>query len=51
MADPGYGGGAPQFIGSKTVKVGLKENYAHDVKKMFEADPNAGAYDVVTNPK
>ena len=49
MANPGYGGGAPQFIGSKTVKVALKENYAHDIKGMLAADPNAGAY-YVCNP-
>lgn len=49
MANPGYGGGAPQFIGSKTVKVALKENYSHDVKAMVDADPNAGAY-YICNP-
>lgn len=49
MANPGYGGGAPEFIGSKSIKVALKENYSHDVQAMFKADPNAGAY-YVCNP-
>jgi histidinol-phosphate aminotransferase len=49
MADPGYGGGAPQFIGAKTVKVPLAADYSHDVKAMFKADPKAGAY-YVCNP-
>src|SRR4051794_21496023 len=49
MADPGYGGGAPQFIGAKTVKVPLAADYSHDVEAMFKADPNAGAY-YVCNP-
>lgn len=49
MANPGYGGGAPQFIGSKTVKVALQENYSHDIKGMLAADSNGGAY-YVCNP-
>jgi histidinol-phosphate aminotransferase len=44
MADPGYeaGGRAAEFIGSKIVKVPLTKTYAHDVKAMATADPNAG---------
>lgn len=44
MADPGYeaGGRAADFIGSKIVKVPLTKTYAHDVKAMATADPNAG---------
>lgn len=49
MGDPGYGGGAPQFIGAKTVKVPLAADYSHDVEAMLKADPNAGAY-YVCNP-
>jgi histidinol-phosphate aminotransferase len=44
MANPGYGGGAPAFIGSKVVRVPLKEDYSHDVVAMYKADPDAGAY-------
>ena len=49
MGDPGYGGGAPEFIGAKTVKVPLAADYSHDVEAMIKADPNAGAY-YVCNP-
>ena len=28
MANPGYGGGAPEFIGSKTTRVPLREDYS-----------------------
>lgn len=49
MADPGYGGGAPQFIGSKTVRVPLRQDFSHDVEAMIKADPNAGVY-YVCNP-
>src|SRR5258706_15724730 len=49
MADPGYGGGAPAFIGSKVVRVPLRADYSHDVEAMIKADPNAGAY-YVCNP-
>ena len=49
MADPGYGGGAPSYIGSKTIKVPLRKDYSHDVEAMIKADPNAGAY-YVCNP-
>ncbi len=45
MADPGYesGGNAAKFIGAKVIKVPLdKKTYAHDVKAMAAADPNAG---------
>ena len=33
---------AAQFIGAKTVRVPLTKNYAHDVRAMATADPNAG---------
>jgi len=49
LADPGYGGGAPAFIGSKVTRVPLRPDYSHDVEAMIKADPNAGAYYVV-NP-
>jgi histidinol-phosphate aminotransferase len=49
MADPGYGGGAPAFIGSKLTRVPLRADYSHDAEAMIKADPNAGAYYVV-NP-
>ncbi|HTR64178.1 MAG TPA: pyridoxal phosphate-dependent aminotransferase [Terriglobales bacterium] len=49
MANPGYGGGAPAFVGSKVVRVPLKDDYSHDVEAMIKADPEAGAY-YVCNP-
>ena len=49
MADPGYGGGAPAYIGSKTIKVPLRADLSHDVQAMIKADPDAGAY-FVCNP-
>jgi len=49
MANPGYGGGAPQFIGSKLHRVPLRADYSHDVEAMIKADPNAGVY-YVCNP-
>jgi histidinol-phosphate aminotransferase len=49
MADPGYGGGAPEFIGSKTIRVPLREDHSHDVQAMIKADPDAGVY-YVCNP-
>jgi len=44
VADPGYeaGGKAAQFIGAKAINVPLTKDYAHDVKAMAKADPNAG---------
>jgi len=49
MGNPGYGGGAPAFIGSKLVNVPLRPDYSHDVEAMIKADPNAGVY-YITNP-
>lgn len=51
MADPGYEAGerAAKFIGSKVVKVPLTKEYAHDVKAMVAAAPNAGLF-YVCNP-
>ncbi len=49
MADPGYGGGAPAFIGSKVTRVPLRPDYSHDSEAMIKADPDAGAFYVV-NP-
>jgi histidinol-phosphate aminotransferase len=49
MGNPGYGGGAPEFIGSKTVRVALRPDFSHDVEAMIKADPDAGAY-YVCNP-
>jgi histidinol-phosphate aminotransferase len=49
MADPGYGEGAPAFIGSRTIKVPLRNDYAHDVAAMLKAGPDAGVF-YVCNP-
>lgn len=49
MGDPGYGAGAPAFIGSKLNKVPLRADFSHDVEAMVTADPDAGAY-YVCNP-
>jgi histidinol-phosphate aminotransferase len=51
MADPGYEAGAraARFIGSKVVTVPLTKEYAHDVKAMVAAAPNAGLF-YVCNP-
>jgi len=49
MANPGYGGGAPEYIGSKTVRVPLRADFSHDVEAMVKADPDAGVY-YVCNP-
>jgi histidinol-phosphate/aromatic aminotransferase/cobyric acid decarboxylase-like protein len=42
--DPGYeaGGRAARFIGAPIHNVPLTKDYAHDVKAMVAADPNAG---------
>lgn len=44
MGDPGYEAGerAANFVGAKVIKVPLTKDYAHDVKKMATASPNAG---------
>jgi histidinol-phosphate aminotransferase len=49
MGEPGYGGGAPEFIGSKTTRVPLRADFSHDVEAMVKADPNAGVY-YICNP-
>lgn len=49
MGDPGYGAGAPAFIGSKLNRVPLRADFSHDVEAMIKADPDAGAY-YVCNP-
>lgn len=52
MADPGYesGAGTAKFAGIKVTRVPLiKGTYAHDVKAMIAADPNAGIY-YICNP-
>ncbi len=50
-ADPGYEAGifTAQAIGAKVVKVPLTKNYAHDVKAMLAAAPDAGVF-YVCNP-
>ncbi len=50
-ADPGYeaGGRAAKFIGAKVIQVPLTKEYAHDVKAMVAAAPNAGLF-YVCNP-
>ncbi|HEV2447253.1 MAG TPA: aminotransferase class I/II-fold pyridoxal phosphate-dependent enzyme [Candidatus Sulfopaludibacter sp.] len=49
--DPGYeaGGRAARFIGAKTINVPLTKTYAHDVKAMAAASPDAGLI-YVCNP-
>jgi histidinol-phosphate/aromatic aminotransferase/cobyric acid decarboxylase-like protein len=44
VADPGYEAGAraARFIGSPVIGVPLTKTYAHDVKAMAAASPNAG---------
>lgn len=52
MGDPGYesGAGTAKFVGVKVTRVPLaKDTYAHDVKAMLAADPNAGVY-YICNP-
>lgn len=50
-ADPGYEAGfrAAEFVGAKTYKVPLTKTYAHDVRAMVAADPNAGVI-YICNP-
>jgi histidinol-phosphate aminotransferase len=45
-ADPGYEAGmfAAQALGAKVVKVPLTKTYAHDVKAMLAAAPDAGVF-------
>ena len=45
-ADPGYEAGmiASKTIGTKVVKVPLTKNYAHDVRAMLAAAPDAGVF-------
>ena len=49
-ADPGYEAGmfASNAIGTTVVKVPLTKSYAHDVKAMLAAAPNAGLFYVCT---
>lgn len=51
MADPGYEAAqrAAEFIGSPVKKVPLNTEYAHDVKAMLAAAPNAGLF-YICNP-
>lgn len=50
-ADPGYEAGVitSKAIGAKVVKVPLTKNYAHDVKAMLAAGPDAGVF-YICNP-
>ena len=49
-ADPGYEAGmiAANTIGAKVVKVPLTKSYAHDVKAMLAAAPEAGVFYICT---
>lgn len=49
-ADPGYEAGmmAAKAMGVRVVKVPLTKNYAHDVKAMLAAAPDAGVFYVCT---
>ena len=51
MGDPGYesGASAARVVGAKVIRVPLTKDYAHDVRAMAAADPNAGLI-YVTNP-
>jgi histidinol-phosphate aminotransferase len=51
MGDPGYEAGqrAAAFIGSKVIRVPLTKTFAHDVKAMVAAAPNAGLF-YICNP-
>ncbi len=49
MAEPGYGGGAPAFVGSKLVSVPLRADHSHDIEAMLKAAPDAGAF-YICNP-
>src|SRR5258708_1862568 len=51
MGDPGYEAGqrAAEFVGAKVHRVPLTKTFAHDVKAMVAADPNAGAF-YICNP-
>ncbi len=51
MGDPGYEAGqrAAEFVGAKVFRVPLTKEYAHDVKAMVAATPNAGAF-YICNP-
>jgi len=50
-ADPGYEAGmfAAQANGARVIKVPLTKDYAHDVRAMVAADPNAGLF-YICNP-
>jgi histidinol-phosphate aminotransferase len=50
-ADPGYeaGRGAAAVAGARSIGVPLTSNYAHDVRTMVKAAPNAGVF-YVCNP-
>ena len=49
-ADPGYEAGmhAAKVSGARVVKVGLTKAYAHDVKAMLAAAPDAGVFYICT---
>jgi histidinol-phosphate aminotransferase len=51
MADPGYEAAsrAAAFVGAKAIKVPLTKDYAHDVKAMVKAAPDAGLF-YICNP-
>jgi histidinol-phosphate aminotransferase len=51
VADPGYEAGfrAADFAGAKSIRIPLTKTYAHDVRAMAAADPNAGVI-YVCNP-
>jgi len=51
LADPSYEAGdrAARFVGAKVTSVPLRADYSHDVRRMVQADPNAGVI-YVCNP-
>jgi len=51
VADPGYeaGGRAASYVGARVSSVPLTKDYAHDVRAMVKADPDAGVI-YICNP-
>jgi histidinol-phosphate aminotransferase len=51
VADPGYeaGGRAASYVGARVASVPLTKDYAHDVRAMVKADPDAGVI-YICNP-
>lgn len=50
IGDPGYEAAerAAKFVGAESIRVPLTKTYAHDVKAMAKASPNAGLFYICT---